>query len=162
MMTSRELIHWSRLHERRAGKLPAIVAPLAIGGALAAWVGWRLEAGLAAASHAWLAGAIVAFAVGFLRVPFHVYWRPDAALLAQLPIEGRPLFDAALVRCMRAALATALAVIVGALPIIATAGAPAFARHAGFALALAAAAAWLIPAVTVGAAAIVVHGTAAL
>jgi hypothetical protein len=31
-----------------------------------------------------------------MRVPFHVYWRQDAALLAQLPIEGTPLFDAAL------------------------------------------------------------------
>ena len=161
-MTSRELIHWSRLHERRAGKLPAIVVPIVIGAALAAWVGWRSTAGLPAASHAWLAGAVVAFAIGFLRVPFHVYWRPDAALLAQLPIEGGPLFDAALVRSLRAALGTALAVIVGALPLLVTAGPEVLAKHVAVAVAFTAAAAWLIPAVTVGAAAIVVHGASAL
>jgi hypothetical protein len=161
-MTSRELIRWSRLHERRAGKLPSLAVPILIGGALAAWVGWRTTAGLTAASHAWLAGAVVAFAIGFLRVPFHVYWRPDAALLAQLPIEGRPLFDAALVRCLRAALGTAVAVVIGAVPLVITTGPEALARHVAVALALAAAAAWLIPAVTVAAAAIVVHGASAL
>ena len=41
--------------------------------------------------------------VAFMRVPFHIYWRQDASLLAQLPIEGKPLFDAALLRCVRAA-----------------------------------------------------------
>ena len=97
VMTSRELIRWSRLHERRAHTVPALAIPIAAGGLLAAWVWWRSSAGLVAASHAWLAGTIVAYAVAFLRVPFHLYWRADAPLLAQLPIEGRPLFDAALV-----------------------------------------------------------------
>ena len=116
-MTSRELIHWSRLHERRARTLPALAIPIAAGVLLAAWVWWRSSAGVVAASHAWLAGAIVAYTVAFLRVPFHLYWRADASLLAQLPIEGRPLFDAALARCLRAAEATTLAVVIGIAPL---------------------------------------------
>ncbi|HEX4417704.1 MAG TPA: hypothetical protein VH165_07385 [Kofleriaceae bacterium] len=167
-MTSRELIRWSRLHERRAHRLPALVVPAVVGGLLAAWVAWRSSAGLAAASHAWLAGAVVAYGVAFLRVPFHVYWRADAPLLAQLPIEGRPLLDAALVRCAGAAAATTLAVAIGLVPLAlapaggAVDGAALIARHLAFAGALGVASALLVPAVTVGAAAMVVHGSAAL
>jgi hypothetical protein len=159
-MTSRELIRWSQLHERRVRSVPPWLAPVAVGGLLAAWVWWRSSAGVAAASNAWLAGAIVGFAVTFLRVPTQVYWRADAALLAQLPIEGGPLFDAALGRCVRAAAATAVAVAIGAVPLAFMAdGGALIARHAAFAGALGVAAALLIPAVTVGAAAMVVHGT---
>jgi len=132
------------------------------GAALAVWVAWRSSDGIVAASHAWLAGALVAYAVAFLRVPFHIYWRHDAALLAQLPIEGRPLFDAALVRCLRSAAATGIAVVIGAAPIALSAGGgPLALRHAAVAAALAAAAGLLLPGVTVGAAALVVHGGAA-
>ncbi len=118
-MTSRELLRWTRLHERRAGHarrgwLIALVA----GVALAGFVYWRADAGdPVAGSHAWLAGALAAFALAFLRVPFHLYWRADAALLAQLPIGGGALFDAAWRRCIRAALATTLTAIIGALPL---------------------------------------------
>ncbi|HMG24192.1 MAG TPA: hypothetical protein VK607_22815, partial [Kofleriaceae bacterium] len=159
-MTSRELIRWSGLHERRARTVPALAAPLAGGGALAAWVWWRSGGGVEAASHAWLAGALVAYAVAFMRVPFHIYWRADAALLAQLPIEDRALFDAALVRCVRAALATTLAAVIGAAPIALSAGWELAARHAAAAIALGAAAGLLLPGITVGAAALVVHGGA--
>src|SRR4051812_19739358 len=116
-MTSRELVRWSRLHERRARTVPALAVPIAAGGLLAAWVWSRSSAGPVAASHAWLGGAIVAYAVAFLRVPFYLYWRADAPLLAQLPIEGRPLFDAALARCLSAAAATTIAVVIGAAPL---------------------------------------------
>ncbi|MDB4958370.1 MAG: hypothetical protein JWO36_5939 [Myxococcales bacterium] len=120
-MNSRELVRWSRLHERRARagwwSSPWLVAIVA-GGLLAAFVGWRADrAGAVAASHAWLAGTIAAYALAFMRVPFHLYWRADASLLAQLPIEGGPLFDAALLRCMRAAAATTLAAVIGAVPL---------------------------------------------
>ena len=105
-MTSRDLIRWSSRHDRRARRwytspwLVAIVAGIALHVPVEA----RLhDAGLSAASHAWLAGALVAFGLAFMRVPFHCYWRHDAALLAQLPIEGGPLVDAALLRCLRAA-----------------------------------------------------------
>jgi hypothetical protein len=158
-MNSRALIRWSELHERRARSVPSAVAPLVGGGALAAWVWWRSSTGVMAASHGWLAGAMVAYAVAFMRVPFHIYWRADAALLAQLPIEGRPLFDTALVRCLRAALATTLAAVIGIAPILALPDGAALAvRHAAVAVALGAAAGLLLPGVTVGAATLVVHG----
>lgn len=120
-MNSRELVRWSTIHERRARAgwwtSPWFVAVVA-GGLLAVFVAWRAaQAGAVAASHAWLAGTIAAFALAFMRVPFQLYWRADAALLAQLPIEGGPLFDAALVRCVRAAAATTLAAVIGAVPL---------------------------------------------
>ena len=164
------MIRWSELHERRARSVPAFVAPVVGGALLAAWTLWRWSdvrsgdarsgGGLAAASHAWLAGALVAYAVAFMRVPFHIYWRGDAALLAQLPIEGRPLFDAAVRRCVRAALATTIAAVIGAAPIAVVAGAELAVRHAAVAIALGAAAGLLLPGVTVGAAALVVQGGA--
>jgi hypothetical protein len=177
-VTSRELIRWSTLHERRARagrwwRHPAFAVVVG-GGLLAAWVWWRstLDVSMSrhvdlpypfAASKGWLAGAIVVYAIAFMRVPFHVYWRQDAALLAQLPIEGRPLFDAALYRCVRAAVATTAAVLIGALPLV-----PAFARadvspvvvatyHGTFALVLGACAGLLLPAVVVWTASLVAH-----
>jgi hypothetical protein len=160
-MTSRELIRWSQLHERRSRSVPVLVGPILIGAALAAWVWWRGNVSVASASHAWLAGAVLAFAVAFMRVPFHIYWRSDAPLLAQLPLEGRPLFDAALARCWRAAQSTTIATLIGALPLLATSLDLAL-RHAAYAVALGLAAALLIPGVTVGAAALVVQGDAVL
>lgn len=157
-MTGRELIRWSSLHERRARAAGGLASPLAIaliaGGALAGWVAWRSGAGIAAASRAWLAGALAAFALAFMRVPFHLYWRADAALLAQLPIEGGPLLDAALWRCLRAAGATTLAVAIGAAPLVVDAPGLA-ARHLALAGALGLCAALLLPAVAIGAAALV-------
>src|ERR1043165_10207943 len=92
-MNSRELIRWALLQERRARSVPGLALPVIAGGSIAAWVWWRSRAGAVGASHAWLAGAVVAYGVSFLRVPSQVYWRADAALLAQLPLEGRPLFE---------------------------------------------------------------------
>jgi hypothetical protein len=159
-VTSRELVRWSTLHERRARAgwwSSRWLVALAGGGAIAAWVAWRQELGITAASHAWLAATCVAFAIAFLRVPFHLYWRHDAGLLAQLPIEGGPLFDAALVRCLRAAAATTLAALVGAAP-IARESAELYARHAAAAATLGLAAALLLPAVAAWAASLVASG----
>jgi len=159
-VTSRELIRWSTLHERRArvgwwtsGYVLALVA----GGAIAAWVAWRDSAGLGPASHAWVAATIVAFAIAFLRVPFHLYWRHDASILAQLPIEGGALFDAALLRCLHAAKATTLAALIGAVP-LAQHSAEIYLRHASLALALGAAAGLFLPAVATWAASLVALG----
>ena len=158
-MNSHELIRWSQLHERRARTVPALAIPLAAGAVLAAWVAWRATTSTASASHAWLAGTILAYAVAFMRVPFHIYWRADAPLLAQLPIEGRPLFDAALARCMRAAEATTIAVGIGLIPLLFEAdGEMLVARHVAYAVTLGLAAALLLPGVTIGAAALVVRG----
>ncbi len=158
-MTSRELLRWSALAERRARAwwTSPLVLALVAGATIAAWVAWRHDASFRAGSHAWLAATLVAFFVAFMRVPFHVYWRADAALLAQLPIEGGPLFDAALVRCVRAAAATTLAVAIGALPLARDSLELAL-RHVAFGAALGAAAAGLLPAVATWAATLVALG----
>ncbi|MBL0217518.1 MAG: hypothetical protein IPQ07_27045 [Myxococcales bacterium] len=176
-MTSAELIRWSSLHERRSrtgGVLgSSVVLALIAGGALAGWVWWRglpvveaytpaeiaaeAAAGFVRASHAWLAGALVAFAIAFMRVPFHLYWRTDAALLAQLPIEGGPLLDAALWRCVRAAAATTGAVALGTLPLSLVSPELAL-RHLALAGALGLAAALFLPAVAIWAASLVAVG----
>ena len=110
------------------------MAAIAAGAALAAWVWWRgstdtppkgngsflgmFSAPSVAAAHGWIAGAIAMFGFAFLRVPFHVYWRPDASLLAQLPIDGAALFAAAMRRCIRAAIATTVAALIGGIPLV--------------------------------------------
>ncbi|MCW5805153.1 MAG: hypothetical protein KIT31_22470, partial [Deltaproteobacteria bacterium] len=154
-MTSRELIAWAALYERRARKWWAsrVVVAVVLGGAIAAWVAWRAQDGFVAGSRGWLVCATLAFALAFLRVPFHVYWRSDASLLAQLPIEGIPLFDTALVRCVRSAATTTAAVAIGALPL---AREPElFARHLAIAGAFGVAAATIIPAIVVWTASLV-------
>ena len=115
-MTTRQLLRWMRIHERRQRGIPSLLVGMLAGVPLGAFVYWRATPG--AASTAWIVAASVAFAFAFLRVPFHLYWRSDAALLAQLPIGGGPLFDAALVRCVRAALATFLACVIAAIPLL--------------------------------------------
>ena len=117
-MKSRELIGWQRRHERRAKRRGGLVAIVVAAAALAAFVWWRAkEGGPVAGSHAWFAGMLAAFGLAFMRVPFHMYWRQDAALLAQLPIAGGALCDAALWRCVRAAIATMIVVLIGAAPL---------------------------------------------
>jgi len=160
-VTSAEFLRWSALAERRA-RAGWWTSPLAIaviaGAAIAGWVAWRQDAaGFGAGSNGWLAAALVAYFVAFMRVPFHLYWRTDAALLAQLPIEGGPLFDAALVRCVRAAATTTLAVVLGVLP-LAQHSLDLALRHAAFAGALGMAAAGLLPAVATWAAMLVAIG----
>jgi hypothetical protein len=154
-VTSRELIRWSRRHERRATPLwrtPWVIA-IAAGALLYLPVRLQLSSGVVAASHAWLAGALVAFALAFLRVPFQLYWRTDAPLLAQLPIEGAALLDAALLRCARAAAATMLATVIAAIPLLSLGRI--FWHHVAVAGVLAIAATAFLPAVAIWAASLV-------
>ncbi len=155
MLTSRALIRWSRRYDQRAraGRwwTTAPVLAVAAGGALAGWVAWRASAGIVAASHAWLAGTVAAFALAFLRAPFLIYWRADAALLAQLPIEGPVLFDAAFARCAVAAATTTVAALIGTVPL----GVDGALRHGVVAIVLGACAAGLLPAVAIWAASLV-------
>ncbi len=118
-IAGRDLIRWSNLYERRSSSalMRPIVIVAALGAAFAGWVAWRSHLSYEAGSNAWLAGACVAFMIAFMRVPFHLYWRADAALLAQLPIEGNALLAAALYRCVRAAIATTSIVAIGAAPL---------------------------------------------
>jgi hypothetical protein len=155
-MRSRDFIRWSRLHERRARRgVTSILVTVLAAAAFAALIYWRVdERGVVSASKTWLAGALAAFGLAFMRVPFHLYWRQDAALLAQLPIGGGPLFDAALLRCVRAAVATSAVVIAGALPLARVHG-ELFARHAAMTGVLFALAAGFLPAVATWAASLV-------
>ncbi len=155
-MTSRELIAWSSRHERRRGTwwTSPFAFALAAGIGLAGWVAWRSTADPSAGTRAWLVGSLLAFAVAFLRVPFHLYWRTDAALLAQLPIGGRALFDAAWWRCARASAATTLAVVLGSLPLVRDSGELVW-RHVLVAGTLGLAAAAFLPAVATYAASLV-------
>jgi len=138
-VTSREFIRWARKSE--PGGFPWWIA---IAAAFAGFVAWRGTTG------AWLAGAIVAYAFAFLRVPFLMYWRADASLLAQLPIEGAALFDAALYRCVVAAAITTAVVCAGAAPL-------ADVRPLIFAGALGLAAAFMLPAAVVWSAVLVAN-----
>ncbi|MFT3696339.1 MAG: hypothetical protein QM831_24580 [Kofleriaceae bacterium] len=108
---------WERLRERREGGAAARwIAPVIGGAVLAGIVYARAQSDLVSASHLWLAGTCVAFAIAFLRVPFQIYWRKDAALLAQLPLDGNVLWTSAVIRCVRAAIATFLVPVIGAIP----------------------------------------------
>jgi hypothetical protein len=165
-VNSRELIRWQQLAESRArrsrrgrvGDLTSSeVLALCAGGAIAGWVYWRGEQSPLAGSNAWFAVTLVAYATAFMRVPFHIYWRQDASLLAQLPIEGGPLFDAAMLRCIRAAISTTVAVAIGALPILEF-STELYLRHVAMAGALGTAAAGLVPAVAIWAAQLVAIG----
>ncbi|MEO6777608.1 MAG: hypothetical protein ABI467_32070 [Kofleriaceae bacterium] len=180
-MTGAEFRRWERIRtSRERGAITRWMLAVGFGGLLAALVAWRANESVASASHAWLAGAVAAFMLAFMRVPFLVYWRPDAALLAQLPIDGTILFASAARRCVAAAATTLVTVVLGALPfamlstkLVAAAtrtldampfaGDPVprqtplelFARHAGFGVAFALVAAAFIPAVTIYAASLV-------
>lgn len=155
-LTGRDLVRWQNLHERRSrsGVSHPAVLVAALGAAFAGWVAWRAQVSPAAGSNAWLAGACVAFAIAFLRVPFHLYWRADAALLAQLPIEGSALLAAALSRCIRAAVTTTLVVAIGAAPLAAHSPDLAL-RHLALAGALGVTDALFLPAVALFAAQLV-------
>ncbi|HTR49158.1 MAG TPA: hypothetical protein VMJ10_00545 [Kofleriaceae bacterium] len=156
-MRSRELLRWQRLHERRAGRWwrsPWTIA-IVIGVVLHVPVISRLHAGgYESAMHLWIAIAFVAFGLAFIRVPFHLVWRSDAALLGQLPIAGGALLDVALVRCARAAAATTLACVLAVLP-MASHDVEMFARYVVVAGVLGVVAAGLVPAVATWAAAAV-------
>lgn len=180
-MTGAEFRRWERLRAaREPGSLGRWATAVVFGALLAALVAWRATDSVESASHAWVAGTVAAFMVAFMRVPFHVYWRPDAALLAQLPIDGSILFASAVRRCIAGAATTLVTVVVGAIPFAALsekavaaatrtldampiAGDPVpretpfelFGRHAGYGVACALVAAAFIPAVTMYAASLV-------
>lgn len=64
----------------------------------------------------WLALAVIATATMVLRGPWRLFWRPDATLLARLPIAGRSLYRRAAAHDARLGLEVALALSVAALP----------------------------------------------
>ena len=154
--------------QRSGGRRRAYLAMLVAGAAAAAWVAAAPSSD--AGSARWLWAALGLFAIAMLRVPFVLFWRADAALLARLPIRGQPLWDAAQ-RATADLGAQALAsALLAAAPLlwltepggVVAVGAqlPTLARHAALAGVLACATAGLVPAVAVGAGALVVSGKA--
>jgi hypothetical protein len=146
---------------RSGGRRRTWLAMLVTGAAAAAWVATAPDG--SAASTRWLWTAVALYAVAMLRVPFVLFWRADAALLARLPIEGRPLWGAAQWATGELAAQALAASSLAALPLAVLAGPDAVAvlgRHAALAVALAFAAAALVPAVAVAAGALVVSGKA--
>jgi hypothetical protein len=162
-MDARRLLHWTDLEaRRRIGPARIWGQRIAIAGGLAALVAWRWRsAGAGAAFATWHSIATVVFATAMLATALGMFWRHDAALLARLPIDGRVLLRAALVRAARGAAVAAGVVVVAAVPLVA-AGAPVEALGRGGALVatLAIAAAALIPAAAAAAALIVSSGQA--
>ena len=149
-LSSRALIRWSRLHAKRE-RISPWRSPWLATTILACAFAAGVDVG---PTGTWIAGACLLFGVACLRVPFHVYWRRDAALLAQLPIGGGALYDAALARCAIAGVETFAIAALGALPI--AIDAPALApRLLAFIAAFASAVALAMPAVVVGTAALV-------
>ena len=155
-ITTRRLLRWGDLDERRrraalhAGVLRWI-ARLGAGAGIAAWAAGE---GGVAASRIVVAATVVVYAWVMLGAPFRMYWRPDSPLLARLPIPGRVLFDVALIRSARAALAAAVVVV----PAAALVDAPG--RHLALVGAVAVASALLLPAIALGGGAIVAGGKA--
>jgi hypothetical protein len=129
----------------------------AVGGAGAAWVATASSS----ASTRWLSAAVALYAVAMLRVPFVLFWRGDAGLLTRLPVRGRPLFDAALRSTSSLAAQALVPALLAALPLLRLdGGAELMLRHTALALAMAVAVAGFVPAVAVGAGALVVSGRA--
>jgi len=162
-ITARRLLAWGDLHERRRrGRWPvAWIGCVGAGLVLAALVAREARAGDIAASRIVVAATIALFAWVMLGAPFRMYWRPDSPLLARLPIPGRALFDVALVRSLRAALAAIVMVAPAAAAMtLAPGGGELALRHLALIGAIAVASALLVPAVALGAGALVAGGKA--
>ena len=166
-LSARRLLHWGDLDARRrraaspVGRL-AWIARVGLGAGLAVLVAQRADTDPRAASRLVLAALLVFYTFVMFGAPFRMYWRVDSPLLARLPIPGRALFDAALVRSLRAAGAAAVVVVPPALALLLVPeiGTELALRHLALWAAVALAAALLLPAVALGAGAIVVGGKA--
>jgi hypothetical protein len=163
IMDARRLLAWTDLElRRRVGPARIWGQRLAIAGGLAALVGWRWHGrGAGAALATWHSIATVAFASAMLATALGMFWRHDAALLARLPIDGKVLLRAALVRAARGAVVCAAIVVAAGAPLAADAALhPALVRGLALVGTLTVAAAALIPAAAAAAALIIAGGQA--
>lgn len=142
---------------RSGARRRAWLAITALATSAALWV--LVAPTFATAAGRWSWTAVTLFAVAMLRVPFVVFWRSDAALLARLPIPGRALWRSALVGCADLAAQALAASTLAAVPLVFYAQS-AGARALALALTLAVVTALLLPAVAVAAGALVVSGKA--
>ncbi|MCP4446096.1 MAG: hypothetical protein GY811_12225 [Myxococcales bacterium] len=164
------LIRWANLEERRRRlhnggmqALPGAVLSVFLGGLLAVEVARRIlmasEADFAraviSASHLWLAVAICGYLVGVFGASFRLFWRRDSKILASLPVPGRSLFALALWRSQRVALHVSIALACGLIAFGVLVDWEVAARHLVPILLGFAGAAWLGPAASLAAGAIV-------
>jgi len=156
-LSTRRLLHWGDLDEsrRRRGRLRDLLLVIA-GAGIAALVASQ---DLRAASKTALIAIVGAYTWIMLGTSFRMYWRPDSPILARLPVPGGPLFDVALIRSLRAAGRASL-IALPAAGAIAAHDVELALRHAAIAGAVGLAAALLLPAVALGAGAIVAGGKA--
>lgn len=164
------LIRWADLEERRRRQhtggfqaLPGVIVSVFLGALLAVEIARRLLMAPDAdfvptaisASHLWLAAAVCGYLVGVFGASFRLFWRRDSKLLASLPVPGRSLFALALWRGQRVAMHVSIALACGLVALGAFVDWEVAARHLvplaiGFA-----GAAWLGPAASLAAGAIV-------
>ncbi len=169
-MKAASLIRWADLEEHRRRQhiggfqaLPGVILSIVLGAILAAEIARRLLMSSDAdfvstaisASHLWLAAAVCAYLVGVFGASFRLFWRRDSKLLASLPVPGKSLFALALWRSQRVAFHVSIALACGLIALGAFVDWQVAARHVvplaiGFA-----GAAWLGPAASLAAGAIV-------
>jgi len=141
------------------GALVVIAAGLALGIEAAHRGGW-FRGGLGGPGTGYLvAVALLALVPTMLAAPQRMFWRPDAAMVARLPITGAALWYVAVVRAARSA-GLGLLVTAPTVAVAMVADLELGARAASVALALAIASTALIPAVCLGAAHLVASGQA--
>ncbi|MBP9203871.1 MAG: hypothetical protein KBG28_07920 [Kofleriaceae bacterium] len=156
----RWLLAWTDRDDARRGRTPRrwLRRGALAAAAAAAVAGLGAEQGAAAARQWWLAGAAGAAAVVMVATAYGIFWRPDTALLARLPISGAALLGAAVARAARRGAVTALTLAIAAAPLVVDAdGTPLGAVAAVVVLALAGIAA-VVPTVAVAAALLVGSG----
>jgi hypothetical protein len=147
------------LAQRDGSRRRQWLTAIAVGAAATAWVAAGDSLGAAAQRWLWAAGAL--FAVAMLRIPYVLFWRADASLLARLPLRGRPVFDAALWSAGGVAAQALLPAAMAAAALLRLGDVATVSRHLALALGLAVASGALLPAVAVAAGALVVSGKAA-
>ncbi len=163
-ITRGQLLRWGDLDARRrrqAGRAGWLgwALLIAAGAGGAALVAARAREDVDAASRLAVVSLLAAHAWVMLATPFRMYWRPDAVLLARLPIPGGALFDVALIRTLRATARAAVVSLPCAAAIAATSAELAL-RHVALWGVVATATALLLPAVALAGGAIVAGGKA--
>ncbi|MEZ4360501.1 MAG: hypothetical protein R3B48_09985 [Kofleriaceae bacterium] len=161
-MNAASLVSVQRALARRSGsRRRQWLTSLGAGALATCWI--ALAGDLALGSRRWLWVTAGLGAVAMLRIPFVLFWRPDAALLTRLPMRGRPLLDAALWASASVAAQALVPALLGAAALAFLEGATfgLVLRHVALAGGVALATATLIPAVGVAAGALVVSGKAA-
>ncbi len=174
-MTSASLIRWAGLEERRRRgasrgllSLPGVLLSIMLGSLLGGEIARRLllasEANLLqtaiGASHVWVAAGICGFTIGVFAAPFRIYWRHDSKILASLPVPGKSLFALALWRSQRSAALVCLALACALVPLGVLTDMEIAGRHLVLLALGYAGAAWLGPAATLAAGAVVASNKA--